>query len=473
MRKQWLIISSAFLVVIIAFIAYWFCSPTLKVKRTVIAELPEGINRLVKTDLDSNGEIELVATCFTPSISSPVWSIDGNDDIADPRIWLIRSPLTNPQVTQLPYVCRLNFPTDLPPMQAMFVEDSEWRKSVLRLWITKRLGWLKVRNGQINFEPFCKAEKFNHWLFTNGKVATLLIFVYQWHPLLFRQPISVPKERFAFRLKPDGTWLPIDSKKVRSLTVVGDRKAAGDFDGDGLIDIVQFRSQLFQHTWRGWVEVCWGNNSPVTNLPVKQPNMFTRFWATDVDNDGVWEILTMEKGPLASNGWDLKVWRFRSDERHFVVISQIAGKVTLPVTKPILQFGSRKRVPSQMFLLEPDFSAVDIDGDRRKDFILFWLRIYPTQMCVGVETPQPSCVSVQLIWWDGKKLRTREFSPHEIALPGPPIASWESSSQRFIIATNLLKGKPEEREFEGRCFILRLPEGKEIFDLSQWEKFRN
>jgi hypothetical protein len=78
----------------------------LIVERTIVAELPLGINTLVPTDLDGDGEPEILAVCSYWQEIQPTWFIPDYERIADPRIWLIRSPLGKPNAAQLPYVCR-------------------------------------------------------------------------------------------------------------------------------------------------------------------------------------------------------------------------------------------------------------------------------------------------------------------------------------------------------------------------------
>lgn len=63
MKKRWLAFAGMFTVLLIGFVVARLLSPTLKLERTVIAELPKGINRLIKTDLDGDGEIELATAC--------------------------------------------------------------------------------------------------------------------------------------------------------------------------------------------------------------------------------------------------------------------------------------------------------------------------------------------------------------------------------------------------------------------------
>lgn len=60
--KRWLLGLSAIVTIAILAFSFWRSS-LLIVERTIIAELPLGINRLVLTDLDSDGEPEILAVC--------------------------------------------------------------------------------------------------------------------------------------------------------------------------------------------------------------------------------------------------------------------------------------------------------------------------------------------------------------------------------------------------------------------------
>ncbi|MFN3422515.1 MAG: hypothetical protein ACK40X_12405, partial [Armatimonadota bacterium] len=248
----------------------------LKVHRTIISEFPKGINSLIKTDLDGDGNPELLATCTTSWATTSgvrfngdrVWFIRDYSNIADPRIWLVRSPLTKPKATQLPYVCRLNFPKTLPLLRTVPVEEGEWREFVnSREWISKRLGWLQMRGGKLHFEPFCATGLFTQQLVVNDKTAFLFVFNTLRGVRSVHSPSPINKsQRFAFRLHPDGTWQRLDTTKIHS---IDDLKPTGDFDGDGLMDTVIRQSEHLGRKFRQWTEVRWGNGVPATVLPYR------------------------------------------------------------------------------------------------------------------------------------------------------------------------------------------------------------
>jgi len=87
--KRWLLGLSAILVLVVSALALWRSS-SLIVERTIVAELPLGINTLVPTDLDGDGEPEILAVCSHWQEIQPTWFIPDYERIADPRIWLIR-----------------------------------------------------------------------------------------------------------------------------------------------------------------------------------------------------------------------------------------------------------------------------------------------------------------------------------------------------------------------------------------------
>jgi len=134
------------------------------------------------------------------------------------------------------------------------------------------------------------------------------------------KPVIIART-YAFRLQPNGTWQPIDAKKVKQLPT---GEHYGDFDGDGLRDAIKRRwLRSRNRTEAELVEAHWGNGATATMVfeerPPKSPP--TRIWTADVEGDGCWEIVTWD-------GKDLTVWKFRKNEQRFVPTTQLTLKPT-------------------------------------------------------------------------------------------------------------------------------------------------
>ncbi|GBD00216.1 hypothetical protein HRbin17_02754 [bacterium HR17] len=491
MRCRWLIGITVVAVSVVFCLAAWRHATALKVRRTVTAELPRSLNTLAKTDLDADGAPELLVTCATVwTTSNFVWHISDRDGIADPRIWLIRSPQKNPKVTQLPYVCRLTFPTTLPPLRAVPVEDGEWRDfGAFRQWLPRRLGWLQMRDGKMHFEPFCATGQFTQQLVTGSETATL--FIFNDLRLISSSPSTVQRQRnlsqrFAFRLHPDGTWQRLDPMKIRPPTRNYVLTAAGDFDGDGLTDTVIHQSKRLKRQSEQWLEVRWGNGASATLLPAKFSDL-ERFNATDVDMDGRGEIVTIDS---SLSHWRLTVWQFRPAEHRFVPLAQLTSPLPVQLSTPTQSSVSSTTVkpPQPPAVLEPTFYVADIDGDGLKDFIVVWTKSRFPHVTCGLSVPYlppPECVAVQVVWWQGKNLRSRSFLAHEVAFPKSPTSLWTLNDHRLaVVEGSHQKRRPTfrlfslhplrvqlwETEREQRCAILRIPDGDAALDLRRWTK---
>ncbi len=433
--------------------------------RTVIAKLPKGLNALVKTDLDGDGEPELLAICTAGWRIGFVWNISDRDSIADPRVWLIRFPLTNPQVTQLPYVCCLNSPTTLPLLRAVPVEEGEWRDyGRFRQWRPRRLGWLQMRNGQTQFEPFGSSLQFKGFVAQDlDGMAVLFVDTFPVHlPTPAKQPQR--SQRFAFRLRPDGTWQRLDPTKVQLLTCGYNQIAKGDFDGDGMTDTLMLR----QKGRREWVEVRWGNEAPPTLLPTRHFNPSARFAAADVDNDGRWELVTVTAD---ANQWRLTVWKFHLAERRFAAMAQLTA--TMPVPLPIV-----------VELL----SVVDLDSDGCKDFVLAVSVLTRRRFAVSglgwVNVPDLKPVAAYVVWWQGNTLQVRSFAPDEVEFTllttlqprkGQRLAITTTEHWRHRFALRLLSLRPLRVQFwetveKMRLQLRRIPDGAAALDLRRWTK---
>jgi len=461
--KRWLLGLSAIVVVVILALALWRSS-SLIVERTVIAELPLGINRLVPTDLDGDSEPEILAVCFHWEKIQPTWFIPDYERITDPRIWLIRSPLEKPNATQLPYVCRWNrdFSSSLPPQRSVLVEEGKLLSLGLRKeWKVQRLGWLKMVGKQLTFKP----------LFTvKGQVTHRLIADEKLLLLHYTRP-------FAFRLQPDGVWKPVDPKIVQRLLTSG--YPWGDFDGDGLRDVIKTRWLRSGNKTEAWlVEVYWGNGSPATVLFEKRPpkSTSTRIWTADIEGDGCWEIVTWDRK-------DLTVWKFCKNDRRFTITTQLALK---PPRVAPNRVWSSLNVVMPFFLpsgiVEPNFAAIDLNSDGRKEFLLFWEELLITPYSNFLPTEK---VAVQVIWQQGGKIKVRQFDSKKIPLPSPLITTWTQNGHRFAFSSEtygrkrfrprLISFRPLRLELwkmvqEYRSTLFQLPNGDEVLDLRRWLK---
>jgi hypothetical protein len=470
--KRWLLGLSAIVVLAVSMLALWRSS-SLIIERTIIAELPLGINTLVSTDLDGDGEPEILAVCSHWQEIQPTWFIPDYERIADPRIWLIRSPLGNPNAAQLPYVCRWwnwDLPSSLPPQRSVLVEEGELLSLGLRKeWKVHRLGWLKMVGKQLTFEPFLTVKgQITHKLIAGEK---LLLLHY-----------TCP---FAFRLQPDGVWKPVDPKIAqRLLRIARLAYLDGDFDGDGLKDAITRRLlRSGNKTEAELVEVQWGNGAPATVLledrPPKSPP--TRVWAADIEGDGCWEIVTWD-------GRDLTVWQFRKDEQRFVPTARLVLKPPNVAAKTSRSFliGATVAITSALSQVDFNLWVADLNGDGRKEFVLFWGRQVGCGTCaIKVKKDPRSFHLVQIVWWEGNRPQMQQFDPKETPLPNPLLTFWRQIGRCFVLAHEIcerLRFRPRLVSFhplrvelweavEGdRSTIFQLPNGDEALDLRRWLK---
>jgi hypothetical protein len=464
--KRWLFGLSAILVLAVSALALWRSS-SLIIERTIIAELPLGINTLVPTDLDGDGEPEILAVCSHWQEIQPTWFIPDYERIADPRIWLIRSPLEKPNAAQLPYVCRwrnLDLPSSLPPQRSVLVEEGELLSLGLRKgWKVHRLGWLKMIGKQLTFEPFLTVKgQITHYLIADDKLLLL-------H---YTRP-------FAFCLQPDGVWKPVDQKIAQRLLRI-DRLdyLDGDFDGDGLKDAITRRWLRSGNKTKAGLDVYWGNGAPATVLLKEIPPKLLpmRIRTADIEGDGRWEIVTWD-------GKDLTVWQFRKHDRRFVPMTRMALKPPIVAPKRVWLPLIAATVPPPPAMVEPVFASIDLNGDGRKEFLLFWKENL-FKMC-GLDPSPPKNVSVQVIWQQGGKMRVRQFDPKKIPLPNIPITTWTQNGLRFALACEtyerklfrprLISFRPLRLQWwetvqEMRSVLLQLPNGDEALDLRRWLK---
>ena len=469
--KRWLFGLSAIVVLAVSALALWRSS-SLIVERTIVAELPLGINTLVPTDLDGDGEPEILAVCSHWQGIQPTWFIPDYERIADPRIWLIRSPLEKPNAAQLPYVCRWwnwDLPSSLPPQRSVLVEEGELLSLGLRKgWKVHRLGWLKMVGKQLTFEPFLTVKgQITHKLIADDKLLLL-------H---YTRP-------FAFRLQPDGVWKPVDPKIAQRLLRI-DRLdyLDGDFDGDGLKDAITRRWLRSGNKTEAKLVVHWGNGAPATVLKEMPPKLLPmRIRAADIEGDGCWEVVNWD-------GKKLTVWKFRKHDRRFVPTTRIALKPPSLAPKRVWLPLIAATVPPPPAMVEPVFASIDLNGDGRKEFLLFWYRFlftsftrYSRFRSTEIATEN---VSVQVIWQQGGKMRVRQFDPKKIPLPNIPITTWTQNGLRFALACEtyerklfrprLISFRPLRLQLwetvqEMRSVLLQLPNGAEALDLRRWLK---
>ena len=289
------------------------------------------------------------------------------------------------------------------------------------------------------------------------------------------KPFTVTRT-YAFRLQPDGTWQPIDTKKVKRVPTGEDY---GDFDGDGLRDALKTRWLRSRNkTEAKLVEVCWGNSAPATVLFEERPpkSNSTRIWTTDIEGDGCWEIVTWD-------GKDLTVWKFCKHERRFVPTTQVALKPPRVIPKRVRLSLSMVTIPLPPSRVEPNFAAIDLNSDGQKEFLLFWEEV-PFATC-GLGLPPPKKVAVQVVCQQGGKMQVRQFDLKGIPLPNPPTTTWTKGGYRFALAhetyerkrfcPRLISLRPLrlqrwETVREMHSVIFQLPNGDEALDLRRWLK---
>ncbi|MFA0749955.1 MAG: hypothetical protein SLRJCFUN_000358 [Candidatus Fervidibacter sp.] len=86
---------------------FWRGSQGLRLSRTVIAKVPSSVNGLIETDLEGDGDPELLAIVTHPYTATQRGWVAGRQTppysrVASDRPWLIRSPLTTPVAEPLP-----------------------------------------------------------------------------------------------------------------------------------------------------------------------------------------------------------------------------------------------------------------------------------------------------------------------------------------------------------------------------------
>jgi hypothetical protein len=343
------------------------------------------------------------------------------------------------------------------------VEEGELLSLGLRKeWKVHRLGWLKMVGKQLTFEPFLTVKgQITHKLIAGEK---LLLLHY-----------TCP---FAFRLQPDGVWKPVDPKIAQRLLRI-DRLdyLDGDFDGDGLKDAITRRWLRSGNKTEAKLVVHWGNGAPATVLKEIPPKLLPmRIRAADIEGDGCWEVVTWD-------GKDLTVWKFRKHDRRFVPTTRIALKPPSLAPKRVWLPLIAATVPPPPAMVEPVFASIDLNGDGRLEFLLFWKENL-FKMC-GLDPSPPKNVAVQVIWQQGGKMRVRQFDPKKIPLPNIPITTWTQNGLRFALARETYERKlfrPRLISFrplwlqwwetvqEMRSVLLQLPNGDEALDLRRWLK---
>jgi hypothetical protein len=200
-----------------------------------------------------------------------------------------------------------------------------------------------------------------------------------------------------------------------------------------------------------------------------------RIRAADIEGDGCWEVVTWD-------GKDLTVWKFRKHDRRFVPTTRIALKPPSLAPKRVWLPLIAATVPPPPAMVEPVFASIDLNGDGRLEFLLFWKE---NLFKCGLDPSPPKNVAVQVIWQQGGKMRVRQFDPKKIPLLNIPITTWTQNGLRFALARETYERKlfrPRLISFrplwlqwwetvqEMRSVLLQLPNGAEALDLRRWLK---
>jgi hypothetical protein len=468
---------------VIAVILFLWRNQRLSLKREIVAKFPAGVNRLVVTDLDGDGEAELVATCTLAQFDcNPITVGLTQSQFTDPRIWLILSPLSNPSIQRLPYACRLPFPNFLPPLRKLPVEEVKAVKlRFSQIWEFGDFGWLTMHSGRLKFESlFSRPGKLNCQM-------VLLQGIFNLAVNFERQSNSphqkIRKQHLGYSILADGQWTLTGFKGLK--TTSWGTEEYGDFDGDGNVDVLKP-----SYTWNrpSRITVHWGNGAPPTTLLYNFGGLSgTKFLADDIDGDGRWEVVTC--------GRQLTIWKFTGGQ--FVPVAEIRLKLppssqtyksvsSQPLTKNQPPQSSPPQIlptPLPLPVLD-EISTVDLDGDGLKEFWLVWRKPILVDVIDPVRYPLPSpqLVALQVIWWDGQELRTKWFAPKETMLSSAPKFVLEFEGQRYAIALKAYQRLAHHFQMSLRPLrvqlwkqvtqsywgIFRLPQGKSAYELPQW-----
>ena len=454
----------------------------LSLEKEIVAKFPAGVNRLVATDFDGDGETELVATCaLTPFDRNPITIGLTQSQFSDPRIWFIRSPLSNPSIQRLPYACRLPFPNFLPPLRKLLVEEVKAVKlRFSQIWEFGDFGWLTMHGDLLKFEPlFSRPGKIKCQMVSLQGIFNLSVNFEQQSGSL-QQEI---RKHLGYSILADGRWVLTGFKGLKT-TSWGTEKY-GDFDGDGNVDVLR-ASYAWNRPSR--ITVYWGNGASPTTLLYNVGGLSrTKFFADDIDGDGRWEVITC--------GGQLTIWKFMSGQ--FAPVAEISLKLppTLQAPKiissqPLAKSQAAQSHPPQILpaFVSPtvldEVSAVDLDGDGLKELWLVWRKPILVDVIDPVRYPLPSprLVALQVIWWDGQELRTKWFASKEVRLSSAPKFVLEFKGQRYAIALKThqrlaphlqislrpLKVQLWKRVTQSYWGIFKIPQGKSAYELPQW-----
>lgn len=458
---------SVFVVLIAALAAYWRWQP-LRIERTVIAKVPPNFSDWIATDLDGDSNAEVLLTY--PNKPPLLLRLSETEATTTPLPDVI--PIM-PSVSEIKTA-------SLPLVRAMPV----------KIWNGYGFQLMRWRNNRPVFEPFPKVSKPSYaiWLDADrdGKANDLIV--------------RSGQKRFWFVLNERGEWqfkVPLPSGSMQPLT------GAGDIDGDGKPEFV------------GGTNLCtvsWGDGKTKTVLG-KLSTELQQVQLTDVEGDGRKEIVALKR---EGSKYRLVVWAFDVQQKR-LAITALSSPLDFSVSL-VSQSGQVMMIVAPMDI-QNVFWVQDLDGDGRKEFVVAEKRLSGLVIWLGhhrarllgqlhqalqrlvspapssrpilvspapFSQPQPTGTRWHLVFWDGRKLRTKEGKlPKGLDGRLPPVATpvvrgqrwlvveWEKPSRRFhprLLSLNPLQVTWWDEGWIWCGSVWGLPEGKDALDLSRWMK---